>query len=441
MFSLKMITKLSNLLEPNFLGFLVFSGFILIVVMLMFLRKRSFIEQLSIIYFFICFFIIALDYFKPLLPLQEDSTRYYIPTALGHAKEWRYSIIASIFTFDIKEFIFGRPAYIYPLSLVFYLFNDSLQAARLFSSIFGILTIFALYKLVEELYDTRTAKFATILLAASPYYLFISCSILRETMTLFFLIWFFRLWMLYDRAPSKKGLLLMLFALLYAGLSRPALMLVLVVVVTIYKTGLNFEKKNLLITRIIKIGIVTAAFIFISVNISADSSLTQVRIVKGLQYADLDQMISRAQRSGEGDSGYTGEFKYTNYYEAFLYCPILSMYFMCSPFPWMVKKNTQLLALMDSSVLWVLYIFFFLEIKSFWRRNRKWASILFTYLFIGIIGASLIQGNMGAAVRHRLMFTLIILPFAAHNILKRFVKQRNLVAKENALMRRVRAIG
>lgn len=425
MFTSKMYLKLSTLLEPGFLGFLVFASMTLMVIMICFWRNRGFIEQLLLCYFFMCFAVITLDYFKPFLILHNDAVRMYIPAAMDHVNDWRKSIVGSMLSFDVNEFIFGKPAYIYPLSLVFYLFADSLQAARFLSSIFGILLIYEVYQIAKALFGTRTAKLTAILLMASPYYLMLSCSIIRETITVFFIAWFFRLWILYEKAPTKKLKYLMIFSLIFIGTSRPAVFLVMIVVYITYKTVLNVDNKNMFIMRALKLGLLAVGLILICNLLNNDAVLSQIRITQGVKFADTETMSKRFESSADGDSGYAGDVHYDNIFEGMLYLPLLVTYFMGSPFPWMVKKTNQAIALVDSSVLWFIYIFFFLEVKSFWKRNRKWASILFTYLFMGICSAALIQANMAAAVRHRLMFTIIILPFAAHSILKRFVGERD----------------
>jgi hypothetical protein len=95
---------------------------------------------------------------------------------------------------------------------------------------------------------------------------------------------------------------------------------------------------------------------------------------------------------------------------------LLTVYFLGSPFPWQIQKAIHLFALMDSAVLWVIYVLFFLEAKTFLRKNKKWAVILFTYLIFGVCSSGIVQTNVGGSQRHRLMFTILMLPFAVHRL-------------------------
>ncbi|MCK9375548.1 MAG: glycosyltransferase family 39 protein [Syntrophobacterales bacterium] len=358
------------------------------------------------------------------MPQNDDTFRYYIPNAMLHANTLRKSVIDSFITFNFKDFITGNPAYIYPLSLIFYLSDDSQEVARLFSLIFGIMSIFVLFKLTEDLYNTRTANFTALLLAFSPNYMLLSVAILRDTHSIFFLLWFFRLWRLYQKTPTIKVKFLMVFSFLYLGMLRPPVMLVLLCVVILHKTVFQYKKNKLLVARIIQFGVILGILLGTFINLYSGSVLSDLRIIKGAEYIDIDNMIKRSDSTSDADSGYTGEFRYTNIYEAILFMPILVIYFMGSPFPWMVKKTNQALAMADSSVLWFLYIYFFLEIKAFYKRDRKWALIIFSYILIGVCSASLVQGNMGGALRHRLLFTALMFPFAANNILNRFASRK-----------------
>lgn len=418
-----MPSKLFIFLEPDFLTYLIFSSIIMMALSINLWRKRGFLQYLLIIFFLICFCIITLNYLKPFLPQHSDSFRFYIPNALKHADAWRKSIIDSIFTVSVKDFIAGNPAYVYPLGLVFFLSENSLACARLFSTVFGLMLVYVLYHLTKDLFDERTAKLTALLLACSPYYMLLSCSILRDVHAVFFLIWFFRLWVQYEKVHTNKIRILMLISLFCLGMLRPPVFLVIMSVILLYKTAFNIKKKSNVMMTILKLGLVLTCLSYTLNYLYNDQSFKDVRLLKGVQYAQLDNMMKRNVGSSDADSGYAKELHYSSFSEAMLYLPLLSIYFMCSPFPWMVQKTNQALAIIDSSVLWFLYIFFFLELWPYWKTNKKWANIIFTYLLMGICSASLIQGNMGAAVRHRLLFTALILPFAAHGLLKLITKK------------------
>jgi 4-amino-4-deoxy-L-arabinose transferase-like glycosyltransferase len=418
-----MLSKMVIFFEPDFLIYLLYSSIIMMTLLISLYRKSGFLQYLLIIYFLICFSVISLNYLKPFLPQHGDSFRFYIPSGLKFANAWRKSILDSILAVRLKDFIEGNPAYVFSLGVVFFLSKNSLECARLLSSVFGLMLVYVLYQLIKDLFDEKTAKLTALLLACSPYFILLSCSILRDVHAVFFLVWFFRLWVRYEKVHTNKIRYLMLISLFCLGMLRPPVFLVIMSVILLYKTTFNIKKKSNVVVAILKVGLILGCLTY-SVNYFYNSQTFQeYRLLRGMEYVQFDNMMKRNEGSSDCDSGYVGELHYSSYSEAILYLPLLVIYFMCSPLPWMVKKSGQALAIIDSSVLWFLYIFFFLEVRFFWKKNKKWASIIFNYLLIGICSAALIQGNMGAAVRHRLLFTVLILPFAAHGLLKLVTKK------------------
>jgi uncharacterized membrane protein len=61
------------------------------------------------------------------------------------------------------------PLYYMSLKLFSSFFNYSVYGIRLFSAIFGVLTVWALYMLAKEVFDVRVARLAALLAAISPF--------------------------------------------------------------------------------------------------------------------------------------------------------------------------------------------------------------------------------------------------------------------------------
>jgi 4-amino-4-deoxy-L-arabinose transferase-like glycosyltransferase len=419
-----------RLLEPDFVGGMLIFVLMMTGLVIYFWKKRDFLAGLLFIFFLMCSTLVIVEYIFKLTYLTADAIEVYIPTAISIANGWHKSIFDSIVGINLWDLLTkGIPAYVYPLAAIFYLSNNSLIAASLFSTFFGILTVYALFHITKDIYDLRTAKLTAILLVFSPYYCLLSTLILRDTMAIFFLVWFFRLWLLYDQQPRRKYMFLMLFSLFYLGLLRPPVMLVVLFVIALYKVYFN-PRKRLKILKIMTLGVLALVITLALNHIMANQDMSKIRLLKGVTYADFDEMNRRAGEASGSKSSYWQGLKYNTYLDVVTYMPLLIIYFMCSPFPWEVTKASQFAALIDSGVLWVLYIFFFLEIRSFIKRNKKWAAIILAYLILGIASASLVQGNVGGAMRHRTLFTVFIIPLAAHQILTRFSRKRVMLVKD-----------
>lgn len=412
-----MLSLTGKISDPAFLGGMVLFFLSLMVLLVFLWRNRDLLSILLLSYFLICSgFILVADYYN--FVWHNDSYRYYIPVALQTAHTWRQGLVEAIVGLDLWQHLsHGIPGYITPLALSFFVFHDSMIAGRLLSTIFGALTIYQLYQLTKTLYDYKTANITAFLVVFSPYYCWMSISILRESISLFFIVWIFRLWQLYEIQPAFKLRVLFLFALFYLGLLRPEIMLFIIMVMVITKTIFNPNWRVNFIIKGISLATCVLIMLFISAKILQSEELTQLKATKGIQMAQLDYLAKRIQGSSEAGSSYGAGIQYTSYWGALKYMPLLIVYFMASPFPWQVTKASHALGLLDSMVLWMLYFLFLLEFKSFIQRNKKWAGIIFTYILLGASCASVIQGNMGAALRHRMLFTILIIPFAAHQIL------------------------
>jgi 4-amino-4-deoxy-L-arabinose transferase-like glycosyltransferase len=415
-----------KIFTPEMIGGIAFLSIIFCGLIAYLFKNRNLVGVLLLVYFSVCSSLLIANGFGSFLPMPDDAFYKFIPAGKYFSTLLHRDILGGLM--DYGSWMNRSPAYTVPLGLVFAAFGDSLIAGGALSTLFGVMTIVQLYHIAQRLYDIRTAKIAALLLSLSPYYWLISVLILRDTMALFFIAWFFRLWMSYGYKSDNKTMLLMIFSFVYIGLLRPVVAGSLTLVFIAYYVFFIKRKGQFFV--VLKV-VTTAVFCLILVY-----SLTQTNIIAQLsnmggpvgqafKYLNIETASDRADASGQtAASSYMEGLQYRSHGEAIKVLPLLILYFMCSPLPWQVKKISHLLALSDSMMLWFLYIFFFLEVRSFIKRQPKWAIIILLYLAIGIVGSALIQGNIGAAQRHRIMFTIFIIPLAAHNLVERWGKKR-----------------
>jgi 4-amino-4-deoxy-L-arabinose transferase-like glycosyltransferase len=370
-------------------------------------------------------------------PLKLDSVEDYIPPAqaISRAIVTGEILDPASWTVFMDKFI----GYTFPLAIIFSLTGNSIVAGSFLAAIFGALTIYTIHNFTKELFGKDTATLTALLLVFSPFYVFISSAILRDTMVLFFIVWFYRLWQLHDKDPSRRNKLLMTFALGYAGILRPPIMLVMVASALFYKLfideGAKKSYRRYLLKYLKLIFVLIGLIIFVGIIQGTINTKTigDFWMLSGFKLMDMDKINERNAVSSEAVSSYYPQLKYEGPMDIITTLPYLALYFMCSPFPWDVTKMSMALALLDSMMLWLLYLFFIPQIRSFIRQDKKWASILFSYLFMGIFSSAMVQTNMGAAQRHRVMFTIFIIPLAAHQMVllwkgkRRRVKRQKLV--------------
>jgi len=383
--------------------------------------RRRFIDWDISLFLFFCFSFILMNHLFDFFPLRMDSVEEYIPGAQTIAEIFTTGEIFNLSSW--KVFIDKFIGFTFPLGIIFSLSYNSVVAGSFLASIFGALTIFNIYQITDELCDRDTAVLTAILLTFSPYFIFISSVILRDTMVYFFIAWFYRLWLLHEKKPSTKIKFLMVFSLCYAGILRPPIMLVMIASAFFYKMFFDEKAKQHKYQRIfirflkyVSVSFGVLLFGLILNGYITSKTFNDLWIVSGIKFFDIDEINRRTAVSSEAGSAYYPNLQYSGPTDIITILPFMTIYFMASPFPWDVTKATIVFAFLDSMMLWLLYLFFIPQIRSFYRSNKKWAVILFSYLFMGILSAAVVQTNIGAALRHRIMFTMMIIPFAARQL-------------------------
>jgi 4-amino-4-deoxy-L-arabinose transferase-like glycosyltransferase len=401
-----------------------FIGLTMILVTLAFLvymmaRKRE--SYLLIIFIFVsgCSVFIMMNQVFDLIHMRIDSFDDYIPEGFLVADSLRGGPGEAISDF-IK--FFRTPFFLYtiPLGILFALSQNSFVAGNFLSAIFGALTIYMMYHITKDLFDQKTALLTSLLLAISPFFIFISSVMMRDTMVLFFITWFYRLWLLYEKTPTLKTKLLMIFALLCMGFLRSAIMVVVLGTAMVYKMYFDVQRSRKFFSKLFRFALVIIGIAGVLLVLSGTVDLKDLKsnpLVSGLKYTSLEGINDKIGKNLDAGSRYYPVVKNDSMVEVAKNAPLLVLYFMCAPFPWEVVKQLQYFALLDSMILWVVYFLFFLAVPRFYRQNRKWALILFGYIFLGVWAASIVQTNVGGSQRHRIMFTTFILPFAAHQLM------------------------
>lgn len=419
-----------RMLDPHFLTGLVFIVSIIFLLFIGFWRNRDYLIYCIFIFLILCASFILLNGIFKVFPLKVDSIEDYIPAGMTVANNLRAGVTG--FVESLPRLIQDKfLAYTFWVGVIFAITGNSLIAASFLSSIFGALTIYMVFHIAKDIYDVRTARLTVLLLAISPFFIFISSVIMRDTMVTFFICWFYRTWLLYDKIPERKYLWLMTFILLATGLLRPPIMFVIIASIMIYK--LFFEKREnqsryfRMLVKYMKVVIVLFGLVLAVATVTKTidvKAIIQSRLGSGLKYTEMEQINQRISRSESAGSYYYPVAKHDSPLTILTYLPLLVAYFMASPFPWQVHKMTALFAVMDSAVLWAIYLLFFMEIRSFIKRNKKWAVVLFSYIFLGVCASSIVQANVSAAQRHRIMFTVLILPFAVHRLVSWWYGER-----------------
>jgi hypothetical protein len=139
---------------------------------------------------------------------------------------------------------------------------------------------------------------------------------------------------------------------------------------------------------------------------------------------NLDDVQNVHQGFAAGNSVYAAGTDVSTPLGALLFLPRGLIYYLLSPFPWNVTRARQLLAVPESLV-WMYLLF--LGIKGMWTGAKESFSRVAGPIFIAIIittAYSLIEGNIGTALRHRAQTMLLFFVFSGAEWARRSARAR-----------------
>ena len=164
-------------------------------------------ETADLVFLFLVTFLLSIYLFFNMHVISLDGLSQHIPMARMFA--------AGSFR-EALRYSGQQPLYPLLVSLASRGIGDVELAARLVSTLFGILLVFPAYLLVREMSDRRVAFLSVLLLAVHPYVRRFSADVLKESTYLFFFTT--SLWLIL-RALRREQLYLFFLAPIFSGLA------------------------------------------------------------------------------------------------------------------------------------------------------------------------------------------------------------------------------
>jgi hypothetical protein len=318
-------------------------------------------------------------------------------------------------------------AYTLPLGLLYTVFGISEPLGQLLNTVVGLGVIFNLHRLATLWFNRRVADHTALFMALYPYGWVLGGTLNRDMMVAFCLTLLFRsltelqnqeghgsrLW------PSAAAL----GSLLYMTLLRPPLFILGALTIFVFWVVHPLASSRRLplfrTLRLISICLVlflgTVGFFTIGKFYTARNALEQ----EVTRFSDVDHMTERLRNSEQAGSAYLRGVTYTSYLDVAKLMPVATCYFLFSPFPWQVSSPKQALGVLDSAWLILVFLYFLRGIRPLFRRYRKVAWALTAFLVVGLTTSSVLQANVGSAMRHRTMFTFLMFPVAVQGMMMR----------------------
>jgi len=386
----------------------------LFLIIFMYSRRDIISFELIILFAIFNLFIFS-NHFLQFHPTVQDAAMYH-QVATDFAKGLRVDPLSTM----LEAYKIRHAAYTVPLGIVYFIFGTSDSAGRFLSALLGLGVVANLHTITQRLFGVRPANIVGILFCLNPFFWFMSCVVLRDMAVCYFITLFFRelLENSFSRNTSLKNYVKMLFIMFYAVALRPPLIFIFslsFMVWLIYPgeacRGIKRLERYLLIVVFLVAG-GTVLLHLLHSEVAKENLLG-----RAVGYVDIDVISKKTSYNAMvASSSYMGDTSIKTYRDLITRLPLATIYFVASPFPWECISAKQLLGVIDSFHLLIIYFLSFFMLRRFYKQNRKLALPFLIFLVVGIAASSVLHTNVGAAIRHRIMFTFILYPFAAAQI-------------------------
>ncbi len=319
----------------------------------------------------------------------------------------------------ITEIPTGAYLYSWIISFLFRIFGEYYMPVRVFNAGISVFCIWILHDIVNDIYGSKIAKRATWIAAIFPNLIrFSSLFANREVILLFFMLLYVKNSYRYYRSGNPMSLIKSIISVIPAMIlhtSMIVMMLLTMLIIIMRKSykehaALRFLKKALLVT------IIGVVFVYMLSN-----GIGTEKFGIGGTGLDIEKISTLGNMSAAGRAAYLANVKFSNPFLNILFLPVRMLYFLFTPFPWMISAVVDIVGLFDA----VLYIWVSIPVikkarRVFKDKNRTKDEAFTMFLTITLIFIiamfAAVTSNYGTAIRHRCKLFLLFLIIAADDI-------------------------
>ncbi len=377
-------------------------------------RRPGWPAKALLLYFGLCLSLILLRWhFQPDLAMY-DTSKYQNAAAQIAA------LLRADFWGNLPYILKPHAAYTVPLGLLYFLFGTSEPLGQLLNTVLGLGIILNLHRLAALWFSRRTADLASLAMALCPVGWLLGSTLNRDMMVVFSITFLFRM---LSGLPEKGGLESsfgrlagILASLLWMTLLRPPLLILGgLAVLVFWLVGRRGSPRSFRLSRILKwsnVLLVAAlgSLAFIAAGNYYRSDAPFDSEIPGL--SDMESMNRRLRVSEAAGSAYFQDVSYSSFGDVLRAMPLAAFYFLFSPLPWQVTTAKQALGLVDTAWMVLLCWFFLKGIRPLYQQHPRLAAALLAFLLLGICASGVLQANAGSALRHRTMFSFLMIPVA-----------------------------
>ena len=311
--------------------------------------------------------------------------------------------------------------YVYAIGLLYALLGYAPIAAKLINGLFGCISAILVYFIARSLTRSEVvSKLSAALAMFFPSIVYWSVTLLRDPLAnLLFLIYVLSV-INYMERNKGRYLAITAISMLFLGLLKKhiAILLIggfmLIILVQIVKNMIFKARAG---GRLIALMIMTIALmIFLPPSIPKISNFAVCNMAKIVKSNRSFSSNTDAANYILYENSFSGENKTHMNLKLPFYLLKALAYYLYSPFPWMVPYSHLLLLMFyPQNIFMIISIpFLFLGIISLLRRNFTITASILAITAMVMLPQAMAEGVIGNVVRHRDMFTPLMLIFQAY---------------------------
>lgn len=280
--------------------------------------------------------------------------------------------------------------------------GPSIIYAHIFVSALGAGAVYNIGWIGQWYHSNRAGVFAALPFIFYPSIILTHSTLLREAAVLFGITYAARLLISLPHG-SRKSIIIAALSLVFVTLQRPENLPLYVgtIVIGFFAILLRQNEK------------IRKASPFIA-------SLSVISVIPFLSSA-IDKLLEIRDYRATGRTAYLEQVSFGSVFDLIVFSWIGALYFLFSPFPWMISTVSDLIVGIESIISILLTIFVLFGLRIGLKRNP----IVTVTLLIGFLTAVVFYGygsvNVGTAVRHRPMFMWVWFLFGGVGLANRLV--------------------
>lgn len=312
------------------------------------------------------------------------------------------------------SFTFGPDFYTWVISVVYLIVPRSSMLIASINVFLSSAIVYVVYRIARQYAGLRTGKRAALIMAFFPVTLLQTVILSREIFITFFLVTgCFNLIMFSESSGAYRRLVYAILCLLAASVLHTGVMLsvlLALVFVSVYATVKKLLRFYVLgpKTPFSKRGLMTALSVGALLFAGAAGYQAVVDPLSGAKISallsaedPLTPVIEVYQAGNRGRAGYPAWLSPSSFLLTLLIIPVRVLYFLFSPFVWMVSSMRHIAGLINGLLMIPLCYYSLSFFRS--RINQNALALLFVALLLlfFVLAFSVGVKNFGQAFRHR----------------------------------------